>query len=53
MAEPNDRLDKLVAEARRQAEEREAGYRARALMRNLTPRDHRIASDLTSQSHLT
>ncbi len=31
MAEPNDRLDKLVAEARRQAEEREAGYRARAL----------------------
>ncbi|MDD4881556.1 MAG: YajD family HNH nuclease [Gallionellaceae bacterium] len=31
MAEGNDRLDKLVLEARRNAEKREAGYRAQAL----------------------
>ena len=31
MAQGNDRLDKLVLEARRQAEKRAEGYRARAL----------------------
>lgn len=31
MAQSNDRLDKIVLEARRAAEEREAGYRAQAL----------------------
>ncbi|HRH80978.1 MAG TPA: YajD family HNH nuclease [Thiobacillaceae bacterium] len=31
MSQANDRLDKLVLEARREAERREAGYRARAL----------------------
>ena len=31
MAQSNDRLDQVVLEARRNAEKREAGYRARAL----------------------
>lgn len=31
MSNPNDRLDKIVLEARRNAEQREAGYRAQAL----------------------
>jgi hypothetical protein len=31
MAETNDRLDKVVLAARREAEKREAGYRAQAL----------------------
>jgi hypothetical protein len=31
MAQANDRLDKVVLEARRAAEKREAGYRAQAL----------------------
>jgi 5-methylcytosine-specific restriction endonuclease McrA len=31
MAQANDRLDKIVLDARRNAEQREAGYRAQAL----------------------
>ena len=31
MAQPNNRLDQVVLEARRNAEKREAGYRAQAL----------------------